>query len=163
MGKKKLLFVVLYLYSAQREIKGKPHSRLPPPLSFSFIPLSLFFFLNYTTLNTHTHTVLVGDTSSSTLLSAYPQIATQFPNQLACIFIRNTSATDSDDKLPYNTQPFQNVSNSSYFFYNDPQDLMNLNITAGQCVNQSSQFRMHVESVYVQLAGSGVVESDCAC
>ena len=24
----------------------------------------------------------------------------QFPNQTACIFIRNTSATDSDDKIP---------------------------------------------------------------
>ena len=65
--------------------------------------------------------VLVGDTSSSTLLSAYPQIATQFPNNIACIFIRNTSATDSDDKLPYNTQPFQNVTNGTYFFYNDPK------------------------------------------
>jgi phosphatidate phosphatase APP1 len=56
--------------------------------------------------------VLVGDTSSSTLLTAYPEIAqmvglsissrdlltrTQYPSQLACIFIRNTTATDSDD------------------------------------------------------------------
>ena len=65
--------------------------------------------------------VLVGDTSSSTLLSAYPQIATQFPNNIACIFIRNTSATDPDDKLPYNTQPFLNVTNGTYFFYNDPK------------------------------------------
>lgn len=61
--------------------------------------------------------VLVGDTSSSTLLSAYPQIATQFPDQLACILVRNTSATDADDKLPYNTKDFQNVSSSRYFFY----------------------------------------------
>src|SRR5947207_15848956 len=44
--------------------------------------------------------ILVGDTSSSTLLKAYPQIAQQFPDQLACIFIRNTSATDGEDKLP---------------------------------------------------------------
>jgi phosphatidate phosphatase APP1 len=57
--------------------------------------------------------VLVGDTSSSTLLTAYPEIAqmvglsissrdlltrTQYPSQLACIFIRNTTATDSDDR-----------------------------------------------------------------
>ena len=65
--------------------------------------------------------VLVGDTSSSTLLSAYPQIATQFPNQIACIFIRNTSTTDPDDKLPYNTSPFKNVTNGTYFFYNTAQ------------------------------------------
>ena len=63
----------------------------------------------------------MGDTSSSTLLSAYPQIATQFPNNIACIFIRNTSATDPDDKLPYNTQPFQNVTHGTYFFYTDPK------------------------------------------
>lgn len=61
--------------------------------------------------------MLVGDTSSSTLLSAYPQIAQQFPNNIACIFIRNTSATDSDDKIPYDTSPFKNVKNGTYFFY----------------------------------------------
>ena len=61
--------------------------------------------------------MLVGDSSSSTLLSAYPQIAQQFPNNLACIFIRNTSITDSSDKLPYDTSEFKNIKNSSYFFY----------------------------------------------
>lgn len=61
--------------------------------------------------------VLVGDTSSSTLLSAYPQIAQQFPNQIACIFIRNTSATDSDDKIPYSTKEFQSLDPNRYFFY----------------------------------------------
>lgn len=65
--------------------------------------------------------VLVGDTSSSTLLSAYPQIAQQFPNNIACIFIRNTSATDSDDKIPFNTKDFQNVKNDTYFFYRVPE------------------------------------------
>lgn len=70
---------------------------------------------------THNHfLVLVGDTSSSTLLSAYPQITMQFPNQTACIFIRNTSATDSDDKIPYSTKEFQNISSSQYFFYRTP-------------------------------------------
>ncbi|RPD56367.1 hypothetical protein L226DRAFT_573965 [Lentinus tigrinus ALCF2SS1-7] len=81
--------------------------------------------------------VLVGDTSSSTLLSAYPQIAQQFPNNIACIFIRNTSATDSDDKIPYDTSPFKNVKNGTYFFYRTAEDLMNLDIEGGQCVNSS--------------------------
>jgi len=81
--------------------------------------------------------VLVGDTSSSTLLSAYPQITMQFPNQTACIFIRNTSATDSDDKIPYSTKEFQNLSSSQYFFYRTPDDLMNIDIASGNCVNQS--------------------------
>ncbi|KAI0086367.1 hypothetical protein BDY19DRAFT_894923 [Irpex rosettiformis] len=81
--------------------------------------------------------VLVGDTSSSTLLSAYPQIAQQFPQQIACIFIRNTSSTDSDDKLPYDTSDFQKLDNSTYFFYRVAEDLANLDIVSGQCVNSS--------------------------
>lgn len=105
----------------------------------------------------------MGDTSSSTLLSAYPQIAQQFPNNIACIFIRNTSATDSDDKLPYDTSDFKNVKNGTYFFYRVAEgecrsvllsyflicnvltrtrrdgctDLMDLDIPSGQCVNSS--------------------------
>jgi phosphatidate phosphatase APP1 len=81
--------------------------------------------------------VLVGDTSSSTLLSAYPEIAQQHPDQIACIFIRNTSATDSDDKIPYDTSPFKNVNSSQYFFYRVPEDLYNLDISGGQCQNKS--------------------------
>ena len=101
--------------------------------------------------------MLIGDTSSSTLLSAYPQIAQQFPNQIACIFIRNTSATDPDDKLPYDTSEFKNIDNSSYFFYRTAEgecakshpttnsacsfgmlkDLANLDIPDGQCKNSS--------------------------
>lgn len=103
--------------------------------------------------------VLVGDTSSSSLLTAYPQIAQMFPSQLACIFIRNTSATDPSDKLPYDTKEFRNVNSSQYFFYVQPSgesqlweftarhrsladvaailDLLNLDIANGQCVNSS--------------------------
>ncbi|KAI0658783.1 hypothetical protein C8Q70DRAFT_990325 [Cubamyces menziesii] len=81
--------------------------------------------------------VLVGDSSSSTLLSAYPQIAQQFPNQIACIFIRNTSATDPDDKIPYSTKEFKNLPNNTWFFYRTADDLYNLNITGGQCRNDS--------------------------
>lgn len=64
-------------------------------------------------------------------------MATQFPNNIACIFIRNTSATDPSDKLPYDTSPFVNVTNGTYFFYNSAEDLFNLNVTDGQCVNTS--------------------------
>lgn len=81
--------------------------------------------------------VLVGDTSSSTLLTAYPQIAQQYPQQLACIFIRNTSATDPDDKLPYDTSAFKNVNASKYFFYTKPDDLFGIDIAGGQCLNSS--------------------------
>ncbi|BFZ61959.1 hypothetical protein YB2330_003037 [Saitoella coloradoensis] len=81
--------------------------------------------------------VLIGDTSSSTLLSAYPSIAQQFPDQIGCIFIRNTSATDGADELPFDTSGFANLSNSTYFFYTVPEDLYNLNISGGQCRNDS--------------------------
>jgi hypothetical protein len=82
-------------------------------------------------------TVLVGDTSSSTLLSAYPQIAQQFPSQIGCIFIRNTSATDPDDKIPYSTKEFQNVDQNRYFFYRTTEDLANLDVAGGKCRNES--------------------------
>ncbi|KAI0672666.1 hypothetical protein C8Q78DRAFT_1020750 [Trametes maxima] len=81
--------------------------------------------------------VLVGDTSSSTLLSAYPQIAQQFPDQIACIFIRNTSATDPDDKIPFSTSDFKNINNNTWFFYRTADDLFNLDIASGQCRNGS--------------------------
>ena len=97
----------------------------------------------------------MGDTSSSTLLTAFPQIAQQFPNNIACIFIRNTSITDSGDKLPYDTSEFKNVKNDSYFFYRTAEgvfslpsecacalmtmslDLVGLDIVNGQCKNNS--------------------------
>ncbi|VDB88911.1 unnamed protein product [Peniophora sp. CBMAI 1063] len=81
--------------------------------------------------------VLVGDTSSSTLLSAYPNITQTFPNQTQCIFIRNTSSTDSSDKIPYSTKEFQNVNSSQYFFYRTADDIVNLDVAGGQCVNSS--------------------------
>ncbi|EIN11484.1 hypothetical protein PUNSTDRAFT_98606 [Punctularia strigosozonata HHB-11173 SS5] len=81
--------------------------------------------------------VLVGDTSSSTLLSAYPNVTQTFPNQTQCIFIRNTSATDADDKLPYSTKEFQNLNSSMYFFYRTPEDIVNLDVANRECVNAS--------------------------
>ncbi|KAI0647602.1 hypothetical protein C8Q79DRAFT_1009675 [Trametes meyenii] len=57
--------------------------------------------------------VLVGDTSSSTLLSAYPQIAQQ------------------------NTSDFKNINNNTWFFYRTADDLFNLDIAGGQCRNDS--------------------------
>ena len=59
------------------------------------------------------------------------------PSQTQCIFIRNTSATDSSDKLPYSTKEFQNVNSSQYFFYTTAEDIMNLDVASGQCVNSS--------------------------
>ena len=64
--------------------------------------------------------VLVADTSNSDVMSDYPQLATDFPNQVQCIFLRNTSATDSDDKFPYDTSGFKNLNQQIYMFFNVP-------------------------------------------
>jgi hypothetical protein len=39
--------------------------------------------------------------------------------------------------IPYSTKEFQNVNNTQYFFYRDPQDLMGLDIAGGECVNKT--------------------------
>jgi hypothetical protein len=62
-------------------------------------------------------------------------MATEFPNQVQCIFLRNTSATDSGDKFPYDTSGFKNLSQNQYMFFIVPDDLTNLDIMNGQCYN----------------------------
>ena len=47
-------------------------------------------------------------------------MATEFPGQVQCIFLRNTSSTDSGDKFPYNTKGFKDLDNSTYMFFNVP-------------------------------------------
>src|ERR1700734_2546061 len=44
--------------------------------------------------------ILVGNTSNSDIMRDYPQMAKDYPGQVNCIFLRNTSSTDSDDKFP---------------------------------------------------------------
>ena len=42
--------------------------------------------------------VLVADTSNSDVMRDYPAMATDFPGQVQCIFLRNTTATDPGDR-----------------------------------------------------------------
>ena len=67
----------------------------------------------------------------------YPQLAHDFPNQVQCIFLRNTSSTDSADKFPYDTSGFEGLNNKSYMFFHVPDDLTGLDIANGQCLNQT--------------------------
>jgi phosphatidate phosphatase APP1 len=83
--------------------------------------------------------ILVADTSNSDVMRDYPEMATQYPGQVQCIFLRNTSATDSGDKFPYKTDGFKDVDNSTYMFFLTPDDLMGLDIEGGQCRNMSIQ------------------------
>ncbi|OCT47878.1 hypothetical protein CLCR_03470 [Cladophialophora carrionii] len=81
--------------------------------------------------------ILVADTSNSDVMSAYPELATQYPGQVQCIFLRNTSATDPGDKFPYNTEGFKNLNQDSYMFFKVPDDLAGLDIVNGQCWNST--------------------------
>lgn len=67
--------------------------------------------------------VLVADTSNSDVMKDYPQLAVDFPSQVQCIFLRNTTSTDSDDKFPYDTSGFKNLNQQIYMFFNVPVGL----------------------------------------
>lgn len=81
--------------------------------------------------------ILVGDTSNSDVMADYPALVAEFPNQVMCIWLRNTSSTDSGDKFPYDTSGFKGVNQQMYMFFNVPDDLKGLDIINGQCYNSS--------------------------
>ncbi|EUC39136.1 hypothetical protein COCCADRAFT_31863 [Bipolaris zeicola 26-R-13] len=81
--------------------------------------------------------VLVADTSNSDVMKAYPKMAHDYPNQVQCIFLRNTSATDDKMWFPYNTEGFKGLNSRSYMFFREPNDLMGLDIVNGQCLNET--------------------------
>jgi hypothetical protein len=135
--------------------------------------------------------ILIADTSNSDVMRDYPEMATDFPGQVQCIFLRNTSATDSGDKFPYDTSGFKKLNQSrmtslllvsamrmnlrcgkvsktfcrrntsatdsgdkfpydtsgfkklnqsNYMFFLHPDDLTNLDIANGQCYNTVPPF-----------------------
>ena len=61
--------------------------------------------------------MLVADTSNSDVMRDYPAMATQFPGQVQCIFLRNTSGTDSGDRFPYDTSGFKGLDQKMYMFF----------------------------------------------
>ncbi|KAJ0302207.1 hypothetical protein COL5a_010044 [Colletotrichum fioriniae] len=79
--------------------------------------------------------VLVADTTNSDVMKAYPALYKDYPGQVQCIFLRNTSATDSGNKFPYNTEGFKDIPQNNYMFFRVPDDLTNLDIVNGQCYN----------------------------
>ncbi|KAK4613910.1 hypothetical protein CLAFUW4_09285 [Fulvia fulva] len=81
--------------------------------------------------------VLVADTSNSDVMRDYPQMYHDYPNQVQCIFLRNSSATDDSDKFPYNTDGFKGIPQERYMFIVNADDLANINIAGESCYNQS--------------------------
>ncbi|CZR51992.1 uncharacterized protein PAC_01869 [Phialocephala subalpina] len=109
------------------------------PLNFSDVSatLSIRKFLLEKIFQTYPQRkfILIADTSNSDVMKDYPAMVTEFPGQVQCIFLRNTSATDSGDKFPYDTSGFKNISQNQYMFFLVPDDLTNLDIVNGQCYN----------------------------
>ena len=81
--------------------------------------------------------VLVGDTSNSDVMKAYPALAKDYPGQVQCIFLRNVTATDAEDLFPYDTSGFEGLDQKQWMFFNVADDLRNLDIVNGNCYNAS--------------------------
>lgn len=64
-------------------------------------------------------------------------MAKDYPDQVQCIFLRNTSGTDPANKFPYDTSGFEGLNQQMYMFFLVPDDLTNLDISNGQCYNSS--------------------------
>ncbi|KAG6037568.1 hypothetical protein E4U41_004902 [Claviceps citrina] len=81
--------------------------------------------------------ILVADTSNSDVMAAYPAMYSDYPGQVACILLRNTSSTDSGDKFPYNTSGFKDIPKDNYMFFRVPDDLTHLDVSNGHCLNST--------------------------
>lgn len=64
-------------------------------------------------------------------------MAKEYEDQVQCIFLRNTSATEDSNKFPYDTSDFEGLDQEIYMFFRTPDDLMNLDISNGQCYNET--------------------------
>ncbi|KAF4584401.1 DUF2183 domain protein [Ophiocordyceps camponoti-floridani] len=111
------------------------------PLNFSDVEatLSIRKFLLEKVISTFPERkfVLVADTSNRDVMRDYPLMYREHPEQVTCILLRNTSATDESDKFPYDTKGFRDVPREKYMFFTVPDDLVGLNIMGGRCVNAS--------------------------
>ncbi|TLD31268.1 hypothetical protein PspLS_02165 [Pyricularia sp. CBS 133598] len=81
--------------------------------------------------------VLVGDISNSDIMKDYPRMAKEYPGQVSCILLRNTSATDDQMLFPYNTKEFKDVDQKNYMFFRTTEDLAGIDVGKGGCYNTS--------------------------
>ncbi|KAK0626923.1 hypothetical protein B0T14DRAFT_122461 [Immersiella caudata] len=107
--------------------------------------------------------ILVGDTSNSDVMKAYPQLAKDHPNTVQCIWLRNTSSTDYTYRFPYNTSGFEGLPASQYMFFRVPDDLKGLDLAGGSCVNttfaQNVSFGMQGAALGSDAGGMAVLRS----
>ncbi|OJD17963.1 hypothetical protein AJ78_01994 [Emergomyces pasteurianus Ep9510] len=81
--------------------------------------------------------IVLGDTTNLDIMSSYPQLVTKYPGQVQCILLRNTSASDSSNRVPYNTKWFKGIDQHMFMFFRVPDDLKGLAIEDGRCYNAS--------------------------
>lgn len=81
--------------------------------------------------------VLVADTSNHDIMKDYPAMYKDYPGQVSCILLRNTTSTDDKDKFPYDTSGFKGIPQEKYMFFNVPDDLKHIDIENGQCYNKT--------------------------
>ncbi|KAM4059164.1 hypothetical protein HRG_007970 [Hirsutella rhossiliensis] len=81
--------------------------------------------------------ILVADTTNRDVMKAYPQMYKDYPGQVLCILLRNTSSTDPGNRFPYDTSGFKDIPRERYMLFNVPDDLARLDVVNGQCLNSS--------------------------
>ncbi|RYO95942.1 hypothetical protein DL765_011680 [Monosporascus sp. GIB2] len=104
--------------------------------------------------------VLVGDVSNADMMEAYPQLAKDHPGQVQCIFLRNTTATDDGDHLPYDTSGFEGLDQKQYMFFVHPDDLKGSDIIGGNCHNPAVQQNVTFGRQGLLLGAAGSVRWD---
>ncbi|KAI1498619.1 hypothetical protein F5X99DRAFT_392874 [Biscogniauxia marginata] len=113
------------------------------PLNFSDVSatLSIRKFLLEKIFQTYPQRrfVLMGDTTNSDVMKDYPQLVKDYPGQVQCIFLRNTSATDDGDLFPYDTSGFEGIDQRQYMFFVHADDLRGADIVGGNCHNEAVQ------------------------
>ena len=64
--------------------------------------------------------VLIGDTATGSVLSAYGALAREFPHQIQCVLIRDVSATEPADWIVPNLKA---LPENTYITFATPEDL----------------------------------------
>ncbi|EON66811.1 hypothetical protein W97_06213 [Coniosporium apollinis CBS 100218] len=86
----------------------------------------------------HRKLVLVGDSSNAQVLRDYPKLYQEFPHTVACILIRNVSATEPGIRSAFSADPevyggFRGMPRERYFFFERPGDVRDVDFARGEC------------------------------
>ena len=78
--------------------------------------------------------ILIGDTSNSNAVTAFSQMARDYPDSVSCVFIRNITATYPDYSSRIDLEEeFKDVPNRKWFVFDAPEDLYDIDFASGSC------------------------------